>query len=205
MTDILTLNELFDMEMAQLEQERGRVPDPDSWRWSPSDIRVWDTMLNIAHQHFTIDIEPRKTDPISIWEAGSGIGTKLYRAKHHYGMIEYGFERFDYYIAAAKRLGVACEQRDLSDLDNQPDWSIPDIVFTARPFKNNEFEYEWEDLVHKRMHDGAVLISTFTAKKPYNWITLYRATFRGVWVKPGTPSTLEPDTIEMRKTETTVR
>ena len=57
-------------------------------------------------------------------------------------MIEYGFEKFDYYIAAAQRLGVACEQRDLSDLDNQPSWEVPDIVFTARPFKNDLLEVE---------------------------------------------------------------
>ena len=98
-------------------------------------------------------------------------------------MVEYGFEKFDYYIEAARKLGVKCEQRDLSDLDNQPDWSIPDIVFTARPFKNEEFEHTWEQLVQDRMRLGAVLVSTFTARKPYNWTTLYRATFRGVWVK----------------------
>ncbi|HWI67671.1 MAG TPA: hypothetical protein VNS88_04765, partial [Nitrospiraceae bacterium] len=77
MTDILTLQELFDMEMAQLKKEHGRKPDPDSWRWSPSDIRIWDQMLQVADHY--LDME----NPC-IWEAGSGIGTKLYRAKHHY-------------------------------------------------------------------------------------------------------------------------
>lgn len=192
MTDILTLDQLFDMEMAQLEQEHGRTPDPDSWRWSPSDIRIWDRMLYVAYEYIRdVQDEPYDIAPITIWEAGSGIGTKLYLAKHHYGMTEYGFELFDYYISVAKKLGVACEQRDLSDLGNQPDWSIPDIVFTARPFKNNDFENMWEKLVQDRMRPGAVLISTFTSHKPYGWQVLHRATFRGVWVKPGVPSSPE--------------
>jgi hypothetical protein len=176
MTDILTLDELFDMEMSQLEKEHGRDPDPDSWRWSPSDIRIWDAMLNIADTYLRStesgDLPPT---PRSIWEAGSGIGTKLYWAKHSYGMIEYGFEKFDYYVEAARKLGVACEQRDLSDLDNQPSWEVPDIVFTARPFKDDLLENKWEALVQELMRPGAVLISTFTSKKPYGWPVLYRA------------------------------
>ncbi len=178
----LTLDELFDMEMAQLEKEHGRDPDPDSWRWSPSDIRLWDEMLSTAIAYYD-SIGVRRQ--ISIWEAGSGIGTKLARAKQR-GLIEYGFERFDYYVAAAKELGVACEQRDLSDLDDQPAWEVPDIVFTARPFKDDMLEVKWEKLIQDRMRPGTVLISTFTARKPYGWTVLYRATFRGVWVKPDT-------------------
>lgn len=192
MTDILTLQELFDMEMAQLKKEHGRDPDSDSWRWSPSDIRVWDQMLKIASDHLSAQVYPKT---ISIWEAGSGIGTKLYRAKHEYGMIEYGFEKFDYYIEAAHKLGVVCEQRDLSDLNNQPSWEVPDIVFTARPFKNDVFEYEWEKLVQNRMRPGAVLISTFTSRKPYGWTVLYKAPFRGVWVKP-MPDEPEPVSVQ---------
>jgi hypothetical protein len=194
MTDILTLDELHKMEMRQLSHERGRDPDPASWRWSPSDIRIWDGMLKIAYQYY------RRTDshskgPISIWEAGSGIGTKLYRAKHEYNMMEYGFEKFDYYIEAARKLGVACEQRDLSDLEDQPAWEVPDIVFTARPFKDDLLENKWENLVQDQMRPGAVLISTFTARKPYGWTVLYRATFRGVWVKPMAPSP-EPESVQ---------
>ncbi len=158
----LTLDELFDMEMAQLEKEHGRDPDPDSWRWSPSDIRLWDEMLSTAIAYYD-SIGVRRQ--ISIWEAGSGIGTKLARAKQR-GLIEYGFERFDYYVAAAKELGVACEQRDLSDLDDQPAWEVPDIVFTARPFKDDMLEVKWEKLIQDRMRPGTVLISTFTARKP---------------------------------------
>lgn len=189
-----SLDELFDMEMAQLHREHGREPDPDSWRWSPSDIRVWDEMLRAANSYLDKQNshQPRQ---FSIWEAGSGIGTKLYRAKNHYGMIEYGFEKFDYYIEAARKLDVQCEQRDLSDLDNQPSWEVPDIVFTARPFKDEFFEDKWEKLVQDQMRPGAVLISTFTARKPYGWLTLYRATFRGVWVKP-VPSPNDPVSVQ---------
>ena len=190
-----SLNDLFEMEMAQLEKEHGREPDPDSWRWSPSDIRIWVGMLQEAVKYLD-SVNPRSSNLFSIWEAGSGIGTKLYYAKHYYALIEYGFEKFDYYIEAARKLGVACEQRDLSDLDNQPSWEVPDIVFTSRPFKDDVLEHKWEQLVQDHMRPGAVLISTFTARKPYGWTTLYRATFRGVWVKPGKPTSDVPDTNE---------
>lgn len=186
MTDILTLDELHKMEMRQLSRERGREPDPLSWRWSPSDIRIWADMLDVAVKYLD-STEPPNYGQHSIWEAGSGIGTKLCWAKQ-LGLIEYGFEKFDYYIEAARKLGVACEQRDLSDLDNQPSWNVPNIVFTARPFKDDLLENRWEKLVQDRMRPGAILISTFTSKKPYGWAILYRATFRGVWVKPGIPS-----------------
>lgn len=195
---MLTLDDLFKMEMAQLEKEHGREPDPDSWRWSPSDIRIWDSMLRVAYEYLR-DSGTHSDAPISIWEAGSGIGTKLYWAKNRYGMTEYGFERFGYYIEAAHKLDVACERRDLSDLNNQPSWEVPDIVFTARPFKDNLFEHKWEALVQERMRPGAVLISTFVAKKPYGWITLYRATFRGVWVKPEL-SPAEPVSVQSNAT-----
>jgi len=192
MSDI-PLNELFKMEMRQLSRERGRDPDPAYWRWSPSDIRIWAQMLQVAINHFR-DVDFHSHGPISIWEAGSGIGTKLLWAKQR-GLIEYGFELFDYYIEEARKLGVACEQRDLSDLDNQPSWEVPDIVFTARPFKDELLENKWEKLVQDRMRPGAVLISTFTSRKPYGWTVLYRATFRGVWAKP-VPSSPEPESVQ---------
>ena len=54
----------------------------------------------------------------------------------------------DYYIAAAQRHGVDANECDagFSDFDNQPSWEVPDIVFTARPFKNDLLEVEWEKL-----------------------------------------------------------
>ena len=198
MTDTLTLDQLFDMEMAQLKQEHGREPDPDSWRWSPSDIRIWDNMLAIANRYLD---SIGQTNQISIWEAGSGIGTKLYWAKHHYGMIEYGFEKFNYYIEAARRLDVQCELRDLSDLNDQPAWNVPDIVFTARPFKDEMLEHKWEAIVQNDMRPGAVLIATYAAVKPRNWAVLYRAPFRGVWVKPNNL----PDTPERIQATISIR
>ena len=181
-----TLDELFDMEMAQLEREHGREPDPNSWRWSPSDIRDWAEMLKIAVKYLN-GTTIWNHGPLSIWEAGSGIGTKLKWAEQQ-GLTAYGFEMFEDYIAVARELGVQCEQRDLSDLDNQPSWEVPDIVFTARPFKDDIFEVKWENLVQDMMRPGAVLMSTFTARKPYGWPCLYRVGFRGVWVKPDVPS-----------------
>jgi hypothetical protein len=177
-----TLKRLFDMEMSQLAKEHGREPDPDRWRWSPSDIRDWAEMLDVAVKYYK-RTDSHSIGPISFWEAGSGIGTKLVWAKQQ-GLIEYGFELFEDYVAAAKELGVQCEIRDLSNLDNQPSWEVPDIVFTARPFKDDVFEVKWENLVQDMMRPGAVLMSTFTARKPRSWPCLYRVGFRGVWVKP---------------------
>jgi hypothetical protein len=193
-----TLDELFDMEMAQLEIEHGREPDPNSWRWSPSDIRDWAEMLDVAIKYYKTSDSPC-TGRISIWEAGSGIGTKLRWAAQQ-GLIEYGFELFPDYVAAARKLDVACEIRDLSDLDNQPSWNVPDIVFTARPFKDDIFEVKWERLVQECMRPGAVLMSTFTARKPYGWPCLYRVGFRGVWVKPGA-SIPGPEEVQRAVTE----
>ena len=127
------LSELHKMDMRQLARERGRDPDPNVWRWSPTDIRDWADMLECAIAHYR-HTDSHSKGPISLWEAGSGIGTKLKWAEQR-GLTAYGFELFDYYIAAARELGVQCEMRDLSDLENQPSWEVPDIVFTARPFK----------------------------------------------------------------------
>ena len=188
------LSELHKMDMRQLARERGRDPDPNVWRWSPTDIRDWADMLECAIAHYR-HTDSHSKGPISLWEAGSGIGTKLKWAEQR-GLTAYGFELFDYYIAAARELGVQCEMRDLSDLENQPSWEVPDIVFTARPFKDNLFEFKWEKLVQNRMRPGAVLMSTFTARKPYGWPVLYRAATRGVWVKPGAAS---PDREDVQK------
>jgi hypothetical protein len=184
--DELSLHELFMIEMFQLSQERGREPDPDSWRWSPFDIRVFDIMLCVGYKVAEYNIweagqEPRQ---ISIAEAGSGIGTKLYLAKHEYGLDEIGYENNDDYLVKARELDVHCEKWDLSDLGNQPVWSARDIVYTARPFKDEIFEAEWEQKVQDDMRPGAVLISAFTAVKPYSWPCYFRRPFCGVWAKP---------------------
>lgn len=179
----ISLDELFQMEMDQLQEEHGREPDPDSWRWSPFDIRKFDAMLEIAYNYF------RKTDshspgPISIAEAGSGIGTKLYLAKHKYGMTEYGYEINAGYVEAARKLGVQCEIRDLANMLDQPVWSAFDIVYVARPFKDDLKERQWEQAVRDLMRPGAVYMATFAASKPYTWRCLHKGSFRGIWVKP---------------------
>jgi SAM-dependent methyltransferase len=182
----ISLPELFRMEMDQLEKEKLKDPDDVIWRFSPLDIRVFDVMLNLAH-NLVVGLRgdepgPRATD-ISFVEAGCGIGTKLYLAKHKYFMTEYGYEINPEYIEKCHELGVQAELRDLSE-DPQPIWGAYDIVYTCRPFKNDIFEQKWERSVQEAMRPGAVLIASFTARKPYHWPCYLRAPFRGVWVKP---------------------
>src|SRR6516225_3119257 len=184
----ISLDRLFQMELDQLAKEQEKTPDPDSWRWSPFDIRKFDVMLHVAYDYFRTGLGPDPF-PLSIAEAGSGIGTKLYLAKNKYLMTEYGYEINDDYLAQAWKLGVTCEKRDLSDFSNQPIWSAFDIVYVARPFKNEIKEGQWDKLVQKQMRPGAVYMATFTEIKPYSWKRLYHGPFRGVWVKPdGTPA-----------------
>ena len=179
----ISLDQLFQREMEQLSRERGRVPDPDSWRWSPFDIRKFDVMLHVAYEYLRASRDI-SVMPISIAEAGSGIGTKLYLAKHKYGMEEAGYENDDDYLDQASKLGVRAYKCDLADMDNQPIWSVYDIVYTARPFKSELFEHNWEESVRDGMRPGAVWMATFAASKPYDWPCLDRGPFRGVWVKP---------------------
>jgi hypothetical protein len=181
-----TLEQLHKMELAQLAKEQGKTPDPDSWRWSPLDIHEFNEMLTVAHQ-LAVESAIKVAEPLrqlSIVEAGSGIGTKLWWAKNKFNMIETGYENNDEYLVMSARLEVNAYKHDLSDLDNQPVWSAYDVVYIARPFKDDMFEVQWEKRVHDDMRPGAVLISAFAAVKPYNWTCFYRRPFRGVWVKP---------------------
>jgi SAM-dependent methyltransferase len=168
------------MEMDALGRERGTEPDPDIWRWSPQDIIEFDEMLGVAFNALVRDTGLRQ---LTFVEAGAGIGTKLYLARHKYNLREWGFEINPDYISRAKALGVRIELRDLR-ADPRPDWGIYDIVYIARPFKDDAQEVEWEQSVQDAMGRGAVLISAFTARKPYTWKCIYRKPFRGVWIKP---------------------
>lgn len=193
---MLTLTELYKMEMSQLALERDKDPDPDIWRWNPLDIREFDVMLHIANELADAgNIRLRnKSDvlrQLSIAEAGSGIGTKLYLAKNKYGLIEVGYEINDEYLGKSRDLDVHAEKRDLGDADNQPVWAAFDIVYISRPFKDDLRERNWERSVMMGMRPGAILISAFSAVKPYSWECRYRKPFRGVWIKPITPI---PDT-----------
>jgi SAM-dependent methyltransferase len=186
----ISLPELWQMEMDQLKLETEKDPDDVIWRFSPLDINEFDIMLNIAH-NLAVGIRGDITDfrpgdpsiDISFVEAGCGIGTKLYLAKHKYLMIEYGYEINEEYIAKCHELGVQAELRDLT-ADPPPTWSAYDIVYTCRPLKNDVAEVQWEKSVHEAMRPGAVLMASFVALKPYNWPCYYRQPFRGIWVKP---------------------
>jgi hypothetical protein len=184
-----TIRQLWDIEMAQLKQEQGKEPDPDLWRWSPLDIIEYDRMLNVAwHIALDYNVRLRGADGglrrISIVEPGCGIGTKLYLARTKYGMAETGYEINEGYVQKAAELGleVNIETRDLR-AEPQPPWAMFDIVYTSRPFKDNDEEREWERSVQEAMRPGAVLITAFTALKPNHWPCHYRFPFHGVWHK----------------------
>jgi hypothetical protein len=179
----ITLLQLWQMEMDQLKEEQGSAPDPDLWRWSPLDIKEFDIMLHVALTTTVLQSTPAERH-VTIAEAGSGIGTKLYLARHKYGLTETGYEINDGYLAKSAELGVTAYKQDLGDPGNQPDWSLFDIVYIARPFKDDAREAAWERSVHEAMRPGAVLIAAFAAVKPYTWPCYYRRSFRGVWAKP---------------------
>jgi len=118
---------------------------------------------------------------LSYAEAGSGIGTKLYLAKNYFNLDEMGYEINEEYLAKARELGVHAEQCDLRT--ETPPWAKFNIVYVARPFKDDEYEADWERSVMDSMADGAVYMAAYAAVKPYGWACYYRAPFRGVWVK----------------------
>jgi hypothetical protein len=189
----ISLQELWQMEMDQLDIERKRnSPDDVIWKWSPLDIREFDIMLHIAYSYYAVNGPYDSPRQISFAETGSGIGTKLYLAKHKYQMIEYGYEINRDYVNMAQGLGVQCEVRDLTK-DPAPIWAAYDIVYTCRPLKDDIAEANWERSVQAAMRPGAVLIAAFVAVKPYDWPCFYRRPFRGIWVKPGIAP--DPDTV----------
>src|SRR5215469_7962046 len=124
---IYSLPQLWDLEMEQLRKEQGKDPDPELWRWSPLDIVEYDRMLNVAyHIILGYDVFHRPFAPITIAEAGSGIGTKLFLARDKYGMNVTGYEINKEYIDRCRELfGIETEQRDLRA--DPPDWSAFDI------------------------------------------------------------------------------
>jgi SAM-dependent methyltransferase len=166
------------MELAQLAQEKELSdPDPDLWRWSPLELVEFARMLEVARQLAADGL--RK---LRFAEAGCGIGTKLYLARHYYDMDEMGYEIDDRYLAQCRDLEVHAEKCDLR-VDTPP-WEKFDIVYLSRPFKSDEYEVAWEKSVLDAMRPGAVLMSAYAAVKPYKWPCYYRRPFRGVWVKP---------------------
>jgi SAM-dependent methyltransferase len=175
---MLTLKDLWHMELAQLKLEREQSdPDPDLWRWSPLEITEFARMLEVARGLAAAGL--RK---LRIAEAGCGIGTKLYLMKNQFELDETGYEINDLYLAMCKELGVHAVKCDLRV--DKPPWEKFDIVYLSRPFKSDEYEVEWEWEVINAMRPGAVLISAYAAVKPHKWQCYYRKPFRGVWVKP---------------------
>jgi hypothetical protein len=175
----LSLAELHRLEMDQLKKERELSdPDPDMWRWSPLEIWEFARMLEVARS-LAMDGLRRLT----FMEAGSGIGTKLYLAQYHFGMSATGYEINDQYIELARDLNVNTVKCDLREED--PAWEDADIVYLARPFKDDKYESDWERKVMDRMGPGRVLVSAYAAVKPRDWACYYRLPFRGVWLKPG--------------------
>jgi SAM-dependent methyltransferase len=173
----ISRQELWELELEQLYKERETTePDPDMWRWSPLELSEFDRMLAMATHQLA------GTDPIRFCEAGCGIGTKLYLAEHYHGLEAVGYEISDDYLAKALALGVDARYMDLRE--SSPPWSEYDIVYTARPFKDDEVEVAWEKSVWEGMRPGAILMMAYTAVKPYSWPCHYRAPFRGVWSKP---------------------
>ena len=174
---MISRQQLWDMELEQLYQERETTePDPEMWRWSPLELSEFDRMLSAASQLLV------GFHVIKFCEAGCGIGTKLYLAKMYHGMQEVGYEISHDYLTKALALEVDARYMDLRT--DSPDWSEFDIVYTARPFKEDSYEVDWERRVQDGMRPGAVLMMAYTASKPYSWPCYYRATFRGIWQKP---------------------
>jgi hypothetical protein len=174
---LISRQELWEMELAQLYIERETTdPDPEMWRWSPLELSEFDRMLSMA-EHVLAG-----SHRIRLCEAGCGIGTKLYLAEHYHGMEAVGYEISDDYITKALALGVDARCMDLRT--DSPPWAEYDIVYTARPFKSDDVETAWEKSVWEGMRPGAVLMSAYTAVKPYSWPCYYRMPFRGIWSKP---------------------
>jgi hypothetical protein len=185
---VLTVEELTALEYKQVMQERETTePDPDMWRWSPLEMPIFIPMLNVAVS-LAVDSNIRLRGAggglrrLSLAEAGSGIGTKLYLAKHFCDLEETGYEINDEYLERSAELGVNAVKWDLRT--EHPPWVVYDIVYMARPFKDDDYEVQWEKEVMQRMRRGAVLISAYAAVKPSDWECFYRASFRGVWRKP---------------------
>lgn len=174
---MLSRQELWDMELAQLYIEKETTdPDPEMWRWSPLELNEFDHMLTVARQLLP-GLAVKK-----FCEAGCGIGTKLYLARTYHGLAAIGFEISADYLEKASALDVDARYMDFRT--ESPVWSQYDIIYVARPFKDDDVEAAFEISIQNGMRPGTVLMSAYTASKPYTWPCYYRRPFRGVWKKP---------------------
>jgi SAM-dependent methyltransferase len=175
----MNLEELEALEAEWLRRNYETEPDPNLWKWAPTPLPRFMEMMSYATM--AKDIVESEWPP-RFFEAGCGIGTKLYIARHEWGMDELGWEIFPEYVEQARKLDVNAEQHDLRT--EEPDWASFDIVFISRPFKDDAEEHVWEQKVQDAMRPGAVLIASYAAVKPYSWRWLYKGSWRIVAVKP---------------------
>lgn len=174
---MISRQQLWDMELEQLYKERETTdPDPEMWRWSPLELAEFDRMLTIARQVIG------GLKKLRLCEAGSGIGTKLYLAEHYHDLEATGYEISKDYLAKAAKLEV--DAREMDFRSEHPPWDEFDIVYIARPFKDDVVETAFEVSAQNAMKTGAVLMMAYTSAKPYAWPCFYRAPFRGIWKKP---------------------
>lgn len=178
---------LSDKQFAQLEQyeadwtrqEYEREPDPALWRWAPTPLpKVREMFATVDMCHALAELEiPR------FFDAGCGIGTKMFLAEQEYGWRTVGWDLYEDYVSFARN--TLRQHASVHDLRKEsPHWHAYDIVMISRPFKDDEEEERWEREVHDAMRPGAVLIASFAAVKPYRWRWLYRAPWRLAAVKP---------------------
>lgn len=175
-----TFGSLEEIEAKWLGIERSQDPDPDVWRWSPLPLPKFVEMMAIATMARSIvELGRRPT----FFEPGCGVGTKLYVAQEEFDLEASGWELFPEYVEQCGELGVKAEVHDLRA--EEPDWASFDIIYTSRPFKDDDYERRWEARVQERMRPGAVLIQAFAGVKPYAWQPwLFAAPWRVVSVKP---------------------
>ncbi len=168
------------IEADWVARERKQEPDPEFWRWSPTPLPKVREMFATADMCRELaELEHRPT----FFDAGCGIGTKMYLAFRMFGWAVYGWDLYPEYIEFARRqFGIQPEVRDLRK--HEPDWAAYDVIMTSRPFKDDAEETAWERRVQEAMRPGAVLIGTHLGVKPYSWRWLYRAPWRLVAVKP---------------------
>jgi SAM-dependent methyltransferase len=175
----VNLEELEALEAEWLRRNYLEDPHEALWKWAPTPLPKFIEMLayaTLVREIADLDRAPR------FFEAGCGIGTKLYVAKHEFGLDELGWELFPEYVKQAQELGVNVQQHDLRA--EEPAWHKFDIVFISRPFKDETEEHAWEERIQAAMQPGAVLMASYAAVKPYTWRWVYKGSWRIVAVKP---------------------
>ena len=163
----------FNMEDLQaMEAEfMGQGDAEDHYGWSPLPLPKFTDLMNISQQYLP-------SNPFFL-EAGCGIGTKLYLARENYGCWEYGFDiNADFVKFAREILGVRAYVGSVQDMP----YDKADVVYIARPYKDDAKEVEYEKMVHSRVRNGAILIAAYAAVKP-EWHCLFRLGQHGAWKK----------------------